>query len=185
MPFELSENAIFLTGLSGSGKSAVGKALSRRLGIKLIDTDTLLARSEHMSIRKLFEQRGERYFRLRERETVLKLCADLRNTHRKAIVSLGGGSLINHALANRVKKSGVLIYLQVACADAAGRLLKSDTRPLILDEAGNKLSRTRLTQRLRELLSYRRPGFVRAHYRVPVTGRSAREVCGLILELLR
>lgn len=185
MSIERPAQVIFLSGLSGAGKSVIGAALARRLRIKMIDTDMMIVRCEHMTIKEIFEGHGERYFRRREREIISELISHLRQTGKRALVSLGGGALMNPAVTKQVRNSGVLIYLKIACGEAARRLLKSKTRPLILDDAGSRMSQTGLTKRLRELLNQRRPGFERAHFTVSVTGRSPDNICASIIELLK
>lgn len=184
MTVERPAPVIFLTGLSGSGKSVIGSSLGRRLRIELFDTDEMIARSEHMSVRAIFDRHGESYFRRRERVTITEFCADLHRSGRRAIVSLGGGSLMNAAVAKQVMKTGVLIYLKISCSEAARRMLQSDTRPLILDEDGQRMTQTGLTKRLRQLLSQRRAGFERAHFTISVTGRSPSYICESIIKLL-
>ncbi len=185
MSVELAAQVIFLTGLSGAGKSAIGAALARRLPMKTFDTDTMIVRSDDMTVREIFDRQGEQYFRRREREIIFELLAHLRETGQRALVSLGGGALMDSAVTKRVRTSGVLIYLKISCGEAARRLLKSETRPLILNDAGNRLSQTGLTKRLRKLLSERRTGFERAHFTIAVARRSPDSICANIIEYLK
>ncbi len=91
---------------------------------------------------------------------------------------------MNRAVVQQVKKTGVLVYLKISCREAARRLLRSDTRPLILDETGRRMSHTGLTKRLRELLRQRRAGFEQSHFTISVTGRSPDHICASITRLL-
>ncbi|MFQ5607695.1 MAG: shikimate kinase, partial [Candidatus Zixiibacteriota bacterium] len=140
MPPEKTSGILFLTGISGSGKSAIARELARKLRCKMYDIDVLLTGSERMSVKSIFERKGESYFRRRERETIAELTRRLRSCGKRAVVSLGGGSLMNAATARLVARTGTLIYLVVSCREAARRLLKSYDRPLILDSSGKRLS---------------------------------------------
>ena len=68
---------IFLVGMMGTGKSSVGKLLARELLIDFIDTDNEIESKTGMSIEKIFEERGESYFRMLEKEP-LWICKDIR-----------------------------------------------------------------------------------------------------------
>lgn len=184
MSIERPAQVIFLTGLSGAGKSAIGAALAPRLRMKTFDTDTMIVRSEDMTVREIFDRHGEQYFRRLEREIIFELLSRLRQSGQRALISLGGGTLLNRQVTKQVRNSGVLVYLKISCGEAARRLLKSETRPLILDDSGKRLSHTALTRRLRELLNQRRAGFERSHFAVTVTRRSPGNICASIIQFL-
>ena len=63
---------IVLIGLMGSGKSAVGRTVAKKLGRRFIDTDRYIERKSGKTIQELFEQNGEEAFRLLEKETIKK-----------------------------------------------------------------------------------------------------------------
>ena len=64
---------IILIGYMGSGKSTVGKKAAKALEYDFLDTDALVEEEEGMSISKLFEEKGEPYFREKETETIQRL----------------------------------------------------------------------------------------------------------------
>jgi shikimate kinase len=77
---------IVLVGFMGSGKTAVGGELSARLGLPLVDLDQEIERLEGMPIADLFMEKGERYFRTREREVLQSLRGG------DQVLSIGGGT---------------------------------------------------------------------------------------------
>ena len=64
---------VVLVGMPGSGKTAVGRALSARLGVELRDSDTEIVESAQMSIAEIFERFGEPFFRDRESKVIARL----------------------------------------------------------------------------------------------------------------
>src|SRR3954451_20430068 len=65
---------IVLVGLSGSGKSTVGRLLPRRLGWRAVDTDQEIQRQAGMTVQEIFRTQGEPAFRLLEAEMVRDVC---------------------------------------------------------------------------------------------------------------
>ncbi len=98
---------IVITGMSGAGKSAVGKALRRITGRKLVDTDALIAADAGMSIPEIFEKFGEEGFRAMETEAI-------RSTSREngIIISTGGGAVLREKNLRELKKNGRIFFLQ-------------------------------------------------------------------------
>ena len=59
---ELTKNLV-LTGMMGVGKSTIGKILSQKLNLKLLDIDKIIEKNEGQTIKNIFETKGESYFR--------------------------------------------------------------------------------------------------------------------------
>ena len=117
---------ITLCGMMGSGKSAVGKILANKLNYNFIDVDKMIEIDAKKTIKKIFEEDGEMYFRdLEEKITIDTL------ENKETIVSLGGGAIINKKIRNSIKKNSYNIYLNVDINILTKRLQFSKTRPLI------------------------------------------------------
>ena len=117
---------ITLCGMMGSGKSAIGKILANKLDYNFIDVDKMIEIDAGKTIKKIFEEDGEQYFRdLEEKKTINIL--ELKET----IVSLGGGAIINKNIRGSIKKNSYNIYLNVNIDILTNRLQNSKTRPLI------------------------------------------------------
>ena len=112
--------------MMGSGKSVLGKIIANKIDYNFIDIDKMIELETKKTIKKIFEEDGEEYFRDLEEKITIKF---LKN--KKTIVSLGGGAIINKKIRNYIKKNSYNIYLKVDIAILTKRLQNSKTRPLI------------------------------------------------------
>jgi len=117
---------ISLCGMMGSGKSAIGKILANKLDYNFIDVDKMIEADAGKTIKKIFEEDGEQYFRDLEEKITINIL-ELKET----IVSLGGGAIINKNIRGSIEKNSYNIYLNVDIDVLTKRLQNSKTRPLI------------------------------------------------------
>ena len=117
---------ITLCGMMGSGKSAIGKILANKLNYNFIDVDNIIENEAKKTIKKIFEEDGEVYFRDLEEKITIKILEN-----RETVVSLGGGAIVNKKIRNSIKKNSYNIYLNVDVDILTKRLQFSKTRPLI------------------------------------------------------
>ena len=121
---------ISLVGFMGSGKTTVGKELSRLLAMDQIDVDKVIEDRAHMSISEIFKAHGEAYFRELERKTVEELAK-----YNNIIVFCGGGGIVlDDRNVENMKKNGVLIWLKASPEIVYERIAKEGTRPLLKDD---------------------------------------------------
>ena len=113
-------------GLMGSGKSIIGKDLSKYLNLKFYDTDKEIEVKTKKRIKTIFEENGETYFRDIEE----KICLELLN-YSNCVISLGGGSIINKKIRKAIEQNSYSIYLQVKLHNLVNRLESSKKRPLL------------------------------------------------------
>lgn len=138
--FSLSQKNIVLTGYMGSGKTTVGKELSKITGRIFVDTDKLIEETEDMSISEIFEKYGEDYFRELEMKMVEKV-SRLNGT----IISTGGGVIKNQINIKHLKNNGEIFFLNPDFSEIVSRISKSTTRPLIKNKVNmEKLYKERL-----------------------------------------
>tara|TARA_B100000989_G_C19413930_1_gene415576 strand:- start:314 stop:850 length:537 start_codon:yes stop_codon:yes gene_type:complete len=123
---KIKKKNICIIGLMGSGKSIIGKDLSKSLNLKFYDTDKEIELKTKKSIGEIFKEDGESYFR----DIEAKLCAELLNQS-NCVISLGGGSIINKKIRKIVKQNSYSIYLQVKITNLLDRLNSSKKRPLL------------------------------------------------------
>lgn len=97
---------IVLIGFMGTGKSAVGKTLARRLGFSFYDTDYLVQERAGMSVADIFTNFGEAEFRRLEGEVVRRLMY-----RERVIIATGGGIVLNRINIERLKEKGVVVLL--------------------------------------------------------------------------
>jgi len=141
-----SDNAgtIWLVGMMGAGKSAVGELLAKRLGRPFIDTDAEIERRTGRTIAEIFEKSGEPAFRDLERDAIERV-----TNGADAVVALGGGAIAQPDAARLLAARGTVVYLRARPATLAKRIGPAPERPLLagLDAAGR---RRRLAQLLAE-----------------------------------
>ena len=123
---KINKKNICIMGLMGSGKTIIGRDLSKYLNIKFFDTDNEIELKTKKSIEKIFAENGEGYFRKVEEEICIELL-----TYDNCVISLGGGSIINKKIREEIKKNSYSIYLEVKLDNLLNRLKSSKKRPLL------------------------------------------------------
>jgi len=117
---------IFLIGMMGSGKSTIGKLLSKKLSIPIIDMDDELKQLMDMSITRIFDEYGENRFRLIE-STYFRECSK----NDDFIYSTGGGIILDTNNQNILKTRGICFFLDCNPTILINRLdNQSQNRPL-------------------------------------------------------
>lgn len=170
----LGRRNLVLVGLMGVGKTATGRALARRLGRELVDTDALVTAAAGQAIPAIFAAEGEAGFRRREAAVVASVMA-----RERLIVATGGGAVLlpeNRAALRR----GVVVWLQAPPAELlrrAGDHRAGQSRPLL--NAPDPLGR------LEALMRERKPLYEAvAHLRLDTRGRSTAHVAAALLTAL-
>ena len=128
----INKKNICIMGLMGSGKSIIGKDLSKNLNLKFYDTDKEIELMTNKKISAIFKEEGESYFRDIEE----KVCIEILNIN-NCVVSLGGGSIISKKIRKIIKKNSYSIYLQVTLNNLLNRLKFSKKRPLLNKNLNN------------------------------------------------
>lgn len=155
---------IVLVGFMGTGKSAVGKRLSERLGRPFVDLDERIEREAGRPIREIFAAEGEPAFRKREAEAVRRAAA--LEGH---VIAAGGGVMTDEENVRRLKKNGLLVCLTARAEVILRRTSASRfMRPLLTgpDPAG----------RIEQLLTLRAASYAKADLTVDTSDRSVDEV---------
>jgi shikimate kinase len=120
---------LYLVGFMGSGKTTVGRELAMRIDAPFFDLDDLIESAEKMSIREIFAQHGEPYFRKREREL-------LRSTKHleSAVIATGGGTFTFEDNIQFIQSVGMSIYLSAPYSLLRTRIDTKGDRPLFRDD---------------------------------------------------
>ena len=127
------ENLVFL-GMMGSGKSSIGSLVAKKLKLNFIDVDKEIEKELGISISKIFETKGEDYFRNFEEKITLKI---LRIN--SAVVSLGGGAFVNKMIRKEVLKNHISFWLNWNSEILLNRIKNSKKRPLAFNSTENEL----------------------------------------------
>jgi 3-dehydroquinate synthase len=169
----MSRATIWLVGMMGAGKSAVGERLAARLGLPFADSDADVERAAGATVAELFAQHGEAAFRLRERAAIEALAG------RPGVVALGGGAVAEPGAAARLAQTGTLVWLRARPETLATRIGSGDDRPLL---AG--LGFAKRIETLRALEQTRERHYARSRYTVDTDGLTPDEVAQRIATLL-
>ena len=164
---------IILVGPMGSGKSAVGSWLARRLNLQFSDSDRYIEEQTGVDIALIFEIEGEEGFREREEKALVHLCGQ-RNT----VLATGGGAVLRERNREVLRAGGEVFYLECDVDEQVRRTRNTDNRPLLASGSRRAV--------LEELMLKRGPLYVEvANHIVDTTGRQVRQVGQNILRLLK
>jgi len=162
---------LYLVGMMGAGKSAVGRPLADALGYRLVDADTVLEAAAGCTIAEIFANDGEEKFRQLE-TTVL---GQISGWH--SLVVATGGGVVTRAENWGHLRQGVVVWLDAPAPQLLARLGRDPTpRPLLqaADPAG----------RLQQLLAERAPLYAQADLHVQQGDEQPPQVAQLVLEAL-
>ena len=130
---KLKENLVFL-GMMGAGKSSIGSLVAKKLKLDFIDIDKEIENEFGTSIKKIFETKGEDYFRKFEEKITLK---KLRLN--SVVISLGGGAFTNINIRKEILKSHLSFWLNWSDGILLNRIKNSKKRPLAYNLNDNEL----------------------------------------------
>tara|TARA_Y100001970_G_C13789946_1_gene629729 strand:- start:176 stop:688 length:513 start_codon:yes stop_codon:yes gene_type:complete len=132
---KLNKNLV-LVGMMGSGKTLIGKILSKKLEFEFIDTDYKIEEFEKKTISEIFKKNGEKYFRKIEEEISLKFLK-LNNK----VIALGGGGYVNPNIRKYTLKSCISIWLEWKSETLLKRIKNSKKRPLAMKMSNFELQK--------------------------------------------
>ena len=142
---------IVLVGFMGAGKSAVGRELAKSTGRKLIDTDETV-QDGGPTIDEIFAAEGEAGFRRRERKAV-----EAAARSKDVVISTGGGAVLDPVNAKTLRRSGVVVYLDVSADELVSRLENDPRERPLLKSIEGAPGPKGLRRRVETLLEKRRP----------------------------
>jgi shikimate kinase len=131
-----------LVGLPGSGKSTIGRRLSKALGVSLLDTDAMIEQRTGRRIADIFASEGEQEFRRIEEEAVRAALAE-----HDGVVSLGGGAVTSPGVCDALAGHTV-IYLEIDAAEGIRRTGGNTVRPLLAGPDRAEKFRALMSQRI-------------------------------------
>jgi shikimate kinase len=117
---------IYLIGLMGSGKTTLGKILSKKLDKQFYDSDHVIEEKLGVNVPMIFEYEGEAGFREREK-VILKELVSKQNI----VLATGGGIILSESNRDLLAKNGIVIYLKSNQKDLILRMKNDKTRPLL------------------------------------------------------
>jgi shikimate kinase len=153
---------VFLCGFMGSGKSTLGRHLSKRMNRKFIDLDNFIEERTQKNVTELFKEQGEKAFRLLETRYLFEVV----KMKESCVIALGGGTVCSPINLDIIKQSGVLVYISLTADELFNRLKNSNTkRPLI-----KGLSKEALKLYVHRMLEERLADYQKAHLQLNGVG---------------
>ena len=171
---EKRQTVVALVGLRGAGKSTVGKALAKQLGVRLLELDALAEKQANLSLGELFSLHGESYYKRLAYDILLKLLAQ-----NEAMVIATGGSIVTDLETWRLlQRRTHTVWLKATPEDHWKRVLgQGDTRPMA--------NRTSAMTELRSILSLRAPLYAEAAQTIDTSSVRVAEAVRMISAALR
>lgn len=161
---------IVLIGLMGSGKTTIGKQLAEATGMKFLDTDELIVQKAGKSIKQIFADEGEPFFRDLETEAVEEA-----SNCQNIVISTGGGAVLRDENMEMLQKNGILFYLYAPAEILFERIKDDKERPLI--NTPNPVETLKRIQMAREIF------YEEADYKVYTSEKSIEETVQEIINL--
>ena len=162
------ENLVFL-GMMGSGKSSIGLLIAKKLKVDFIDVDKEIEKELGISIKKIFETKGENYFRkIEEKITLEKLKSN------SSVIALGGGAFTNKKIRKNVLKDHLSFWLNWNDEILLNRIKNSKKRPLAFNSSDNELI---------DLIKKRSNVYSKALYEIKCDNLSKNQIVKRILEI--
>tara|TARA_B100001079_G_scaffold61172_1_gene51841 strand:- start:574 stop:1086 length:513 start_codon:yes stop_codon:yes gene_type:complete len=127
------ENLVFL-GMMGSGKSSIGSLVAKKLKLDFIDVDKEIEKELGQTISKIFETKGEDYFRKYEEKITLKILKI-----NPIVISLGGGAFVNKVIRKEILKNHASFWLNWKIETLLNRIKNSKKRPIAFNSTENEL----------------------------------------------
>ncbi|MGC9046276.1 MAG: shikimate kinase [Thermodesulfovibrio sp.] len=162
---------IVLIGFMGTGKSSVGKILSKKLGFKFIDVDKVIEKTTGMKISEIFSRFGEPCFRDIESEVI-----NLITQKNRQVIATGGGVVLREENMKKLKENGVIFCLKASENVIFERVKHCKDRPLLQVENPEK--------RIKELLEKRKHLYEKADFCIDTEGLTPEQVTEKIIERL-
>ena len=117
-------NIVFL-GMMGSGKTSIGKLISKKIGLEFFDIDEYIEKSLKMKISKIFIVKGEKFFRDVEERITLEIL-----NKKDCIIALGGGAFLNKKIRQEILLNHVSFWLNWSSEILVSRIENSSKRPI-------------------------------------------------------
>ena len=163
---------IVLIGMMGSGKTSVGKELAKELGLTFIDIDEEIEKKYQMKIPKIFQIKGEFFFREVEENISCKLI-----NGKPSIISIGGGGFLNKKIRRKIKINAISIWINTGLDKIYQRLNKSKNRRPLLNYKNLKKS-------IKEIYDKRIPIYKKADYTIQTKSDNKKIIVKKIIKKL-
>lgn len=122
-----NNQSLVLIGLMGAGKTSIGRRLAQRLALPFYDSDQVIEEETGVSITEIFADKGEAWFRERERATIARLLEQGR-----IVLATGGGAYMNAQTRAVIAERALSLWLRADLETLVERTSRRTTRPLLM-----------------------------------------------------
>ena len=161
---------LLLTGMMGVGKSTIGKKLAKKLKLKFIDIDQIIEKKEKRTIKEIFEDKGEEYFRKIEKKINLE---EIKKSN--AVIALGGGAFMNKFIRQEAKNLSISFWLDLDLESLLTRLKNVKKRPL--------LNQNNLRESVNKIYSERKKIYNKSDFKIKFNLKNADQIVDRIIKL--
>ena len=154
--------------MMGVGKSTLGKIVAKKLNLKFVDTDLNIEKKWSMKIWKIFENRGESFFRIEEEKEVLECLKK-----NKIVLALGGGAFMNKNIRDLILKNCLSFWLDLNLKTITRRVKWNKKRPLLNQQKAEEI--------IKELYSKRKNIYKLAKYKINCNKMTKGEIAEKII----
>ncbi len=169
----MNGRGVVLVGFMGTGKTAVGRQLARRLRLEMVDTDDLIVRQAGKPITRIFAEDGEAAFRGRETRVLVELASPGQPPR---VVATGGGIVLAETNWPLLRQLGDVVCLTAEPESIWRRVGLAQDRPLL---AG---SETEVRARIQKLLAERQAAYARADWQCATDNLAPDQIARHILD---
>ena len=153
----------------GSGKSTIGKSLSKNLSMEFIDIDKIIEKKLQLTIHEIFQRKGEIFFRKLEEEITLEQIEK-----KNKVISLGGGAFMNEKIRKEILKDHLSFWLQLNTKTLIDRIKNSLKRPIAANSTNLELI---------NLIKKRSNIYSKALYRINCNNLTKTKIVNKILDI--
>ena len=167
------DRPIVMVGLMGAGKTSVGRALARKLGVPFVDSDKEIEAAAGCSVVDIFSMYGEAEFRRVEQRIIARL---METPPLVKVISTGEGAFITPAVREMVTGRALTIWLKAGLDLLVKRTNFRDTRPQLLHADSRKI--------LAQLINERYSTYALADITVETRDESLRKTLGKVIRVI-
>ena len=154
----------------GVGKSTLGKKLAKKLKLKFIDIDQVIEKKEKMTIKEIFENKGENYFRKTEKKVSIE---EIKKNN--SVIALGGGAFMDSTIRREAKNSSITFWLDVSLDSLLARLRNIKKRPM--------LNKDNLRESVNKIYSERKKIYNKSDFRIKCDSIDANQIIDKIIKI--
>ena len=182
----MCDSIIYLIGFSGTGKTTIGKELSKILDIPFLDMDSKIEKLQNESITSIFKNLGEDKFRKMETDLIRSVAlASNQDCRYSQVVSTGGGVWSNPENREIMSDSGIVVCLNASPETILMRLEEQQANEGSVADRPMLNSEQNSLETIKKLLEVRYKDYIKADFIVNTDYRNTLDIAMEIVDLFK